>query len=147
MIIINKKTEKRTKLHAFNCPECGVDFGSYRNTSIFCSRKCSQKSQTKTKLRGETRICKKCGNEFYSKRSYDRRGYKRQFCSMVCTKNDISVPLGKFISYDGYWIVDNNKREHRLIYERFFGKIPCLKCTVLQTQGLSPLPCCPSATC
>lgn len=124
MKIVDQKTAKRTKLHTITCLQCKEVFGTYRNTRKFCSKVCVHKYQETSKLNGEMRSCIRCGKEFYAKKSEDRRGCVRSYCSMVCTKKDPTIPLGRYISYDGYWIVRGEKREHRVVYEAAYGPIP-----------------------
>ena len=130
MIIINKRTKSRTKLHFYNCLNCNKQFGSYRNKTKTCSEYCRRKLVGSLKSRSVKRICCSCGNTFLHKPSQDRRGFIHQFCSRKCRfpLKKLNLPLGQYLSFDGYIVVsrthDGRKqiKLHRLIMEEHIGK-------------------------
>jgi hypothetical protein len=40
---------------------------------------------------------------------------------MLCQRKDSSIPIGHYITYDGYWSI-GDKKEHRLIMEKHIGR-------------------------
>ena len=128
MNIVDKWSVKRTKLHERICIECGVTFYSYRNTRKLCSKKCVHAYQGKQKRNGDHVQCHKCGTLFWDSMSNINRSSGKRFCSKTCARKNPEIPIGRYISYDGYWIISHEGkkqvREHRVIYEKHFGKIP-----------------------
>ena len=130
MKIIGKRSVKRTKLHIHKCELCKDDFGSYRTYSKVCSFKCKALLNGLQKLSGENRNCKTCGCSFWAKKSEDRRGGIRSFCTKTCmnTNKKLGLPTGQYLSYDGYIVVstvgDGRKqiKQHRLIMENFLKR-------------------------
>lgn len=117
---MRKRDKKHTKLNVFSCLVCNSTFQGYyspREMPKTCSDICLRKRLSEQLRRGEIRQCKRCNKDFYSRPSEDRRGSIRQFCSMRCRRKDPSIPMGKYITYDGYWSV-KDKKEHRLIMEK-----------------------------
>lgn len=107
------------------CVICGNTF--YRNLTpsdlksgrgICCSHKCKIKRISDSKKRGEIRICERCGKEYYAKKSEDRRGYIRKYCSRKCWNN---TPKGNALSTDGYYCI-GCKKIHRIIMEKHLGR-------------------------
>lgn len=107
------------------CVICGNIF--YKNLTpsdlksgrgVCCSHKCKIKRISDSKKRGEIRLCVKCGKEYYAKRSNDRRGYIRKYCSRKCWNN---TPRGRAMSLDGYYVI-SCKKVHRIKMEKHLGR-------------------------
>lgn len=123
------------------CTECATSYtviDSRANKSLYCSRKCSDKSK-----RGKVNtICTNCGNEFHQKESQKKR-YKRShgyFCSTKCVaefrkkeyigdKNPNWKNIN--IGYDGYPLAyylpkfGKIKLHHKVVFEYLnINKIP-----------------------
>lgn len=127
MKIIGQRTKSKTKLHTLVCEVCSDVFGAYYTAKRCCSTKCAGELNGRGRRSGENRVCERCSGVFYSKKSEDRRGSVRSFCSLSCRRLDPSIPIGRYISYDGYWILtarSKQLREHRVVYEKAFGPIP-----------------------
>lgn len=130
MKIIGKRTEKRTKLHIHKCVLCGDDFGSYRISSKVCSKDCRISHNREINRRGMYRACKTCGKDFWVKKSEDRRGSVRTYCSMSCQfpNKKLGLPYGEYFSYDGYIVISTLKdgrkqiKKHRFIMENHLGR-------------------------
>ena len=130
MLIVNKKTEKRTKLHIKTCVVCNTQFGTYRNTGKVCSMNCRYKLNGITKSRSIYRECVTCHKDFLHKPSEDRRGSIHIFCSMKCRhpNKKLNLPVGQYFSYDGYIVMnrlpDGRKqiKIHRYTMEQFLGR-------------------------
>jgi hypothetical protein len=95
---------------------------------ISCSRECLNIILGLKNLRGKNRICEKCGKTYYCKKSDDKNGYVRKFCSIECAGK---TKMGRKISIDGYWVVHipkergswkNEMKEHRWIMEQYLGR-------------------------
>lgn len=127
MKIINQRTSKRTKLHFFKCPICKEDFGSYRNTSKVCSKKCSHLLNGILKYKSTQRKCVVCSTIFLHRPS---DADTHRFCSKKCQNHNkkFGLPTGKYFSYDGYIVLvrtpDGRKqiKEHRYIMEQHLGR-------------------------
>lgn len=130
MLIINKRSEKRTKLHVMVCPICLIEFGSYRNTSKVCSKQCSNKLNGLNKFKSITKKCVTCGRDFLHKPSQDKRGYKHTFCNITCRfpNKKLNLPRGQYYSYDGYIVLNKTQdgrkqvKLHRYIMEQSLKK-------------------------
>jgi hypothetical protein len=114
------KTLKKSKLFVKYCVVCSSKFNTYNKIKKTCCAECLKKI-AKPKKTGEFRNCLKCGIEFYSRLSEDRRGYKRKYCSKQCKRIYSDRPIGFFISSDGYWCLSNGKKLHREIYKKHFN--------------------------
>lgn len=125
MKIVDKRTDKQTKLHTKKCLFCGEIFGSYRNERKVCSIDCRTKHSASLKKTGGYRNCTTCNKEFYYRKSQDRRGYIKSYCTRGCMfpNKKLGLPYGQYYSYDGYIVVstvaDGRKqiKLHRLIME------------------------------
>jgi len=80
MLIINKRTNKKTKLHVRNCLQCDIQFGSYVNSSKLCSKKCSHIYIGLKLRKGKYINCVECKNLFWSRPSHNRRNATNKFC-------------------------------------------------------------------
>ena len=111
---------KKIKL---NCQICGQVLFKYktdidRGRGKTCSLKCKHILNGINKRNGEYRFCKRCGKKFWSKKSEDRRGVIRSYCSRYCYT---PVERGKAISIDGYYVV-NGKKVHRIMMEEHLDR-------------------------
>jgi hypothetical protein len=131
MLIINKQTPKRTKLHIKVCPICGIEFGSYRNTSKTCSSKdCWYKLSGMMVSRTTYRQCVICGKDFPHRPSEDSKGSIHTFCSMSCmnANKKLGLPFRQYLAYDGYIVMsatDDGRKQiklHRYLMEQFIGR-------------------------
>lgn len=130
MEIVDKKTDKHTKLHISSCSQCGNYFGHYRNRihkNIFCSKKCNIEYMINSKKSGFYRNCERCGNIFYVRKSYEKKASKREsyvkYCSKQCSRKNQSIKFGEgHITYDGYMAVKSGKKEHIVIMEKIIGR-------------------------
>lgn len=126
---------KSTKIE-INCKYCGnlfkikpSDFIRYGKNK-YCSRKCYLLEHSKI-----NRICLICGKLFYVKPSIVKKGYGK-YCSIKCVclsnlgkkhpkRKYPNWPIGRYIN-KGYIIISNKHNkilEHRLIWEKYFGKL------------------------
>lgn len=128
---MRKKTNKSAALREIICKICNKKFKDRKSPSevakgITCSKKCRGEAIRRGLRKGEYRECVKCGKSFYVRRSQDRRGYVTKFCSRLCNRKDTSIPIGRYISYDGYWVISQGKnrqfKEHRLVMEKVLGR-------------------------
>lgn len=120
-----KNKNKLCKLRERKCVVCGKIF--YKNIApseikmgfgIVCSKECLYKHLSKVNKRGEYRKCKRCGTLFYVRKSEDRRGVIRKYCSRKCY---LPTERGKALSIDGYYVI-NCKKVHRIIMEEHLGR-------------------------
>jgi hypothetical protein len=75
------------------CPVCGISFKAERKSRIYCSRKCSSRSQSKPSFTK----CEICERVFKFKRPIGRVA---RFCSNTCR--------GKWMTNSGKWSGENN---------------------------------------
>ena len=122
---MRKKTRKSSKLRELQCFVCGKTFQNYISPAELkysmrrvCSKECKAKLNSLDKTKGEYRICKRCGEEFWVRPSEDRRGYRRKYCSKKCHLPNLGKDI---LSTDGYYIKKNIK-VHRQIMEEYLGR-------------------------
>lgn len=115
------------------CPTCDTIFQKRRNTSIYCSRRCSALScqvlNLKPKLKNGIRItCECCGKSFYVPKY---RAESAKYCSKQCLAkihlaqfSDYRFkPTGKAPKkYKQICVNGKNVREHRFIMEQHLGR-------------------------
>lgn len=129
MKIIDKRTATRTKLRVVSCSNCGMSFGTHRNTTKNCSRVCATLTANIKRKKGGLRQCSVCDNQYHCSPSKDRNGLSK-FCSRNCQfKNKkMGLPTGEYLGYDGYIVVSRTKdgrkqiKKHRLMMEFFIGR-------------------------
>ncbi len=119
------KTNKSAKLRERECVVCKKIFwthispaGIASGRGKVCSMECKHKLNGIQKTKGEYRKCKRCGNDFWSRPSEDRRNCVRSYCSRKC---QCPTERGKAISTDGYYEI-SRKKVHRLIMEEHLGR-------------------------
>jgi hypothetical protein len=120
-----KPNNKLCKLRELRCVICDKVF--YRHIAPseistgrgkVCSKECKNILNSINKSKGKFRKCKKCGNDFWTRPSEDRRGYKKKYCSRFCYH---PTKRGSAISVDGYYVI-NNIKVHRTIMEDHIGR-------------------------
>jgi hypothetical protein len=120
-----KKVNKLPKLRKLKCVICGIIF--YRHISPseitggrgkVCGQKCKCILNGNQKRKGEFRKCIKCGKEYWSRPTDDRRGYIKKYCSRKCYH---PTKRGNAISYDGYLVI-NGVKVHRILMEKYLGR-------------------------
>jgi len=130
MLIVDKRTDKQTKFRVKTCPVCNIEYGTYRNDRVLCSRKCAFIHTGKLISKYVYRNCKTCNKPFRHKPSEDRRGSRHLFCSMSCRypNKKLNLPKGQYYSYDGYIVLnktDDGRHQiklHRYIMEQSLGR-------------------------
>jgi len=130
MLIVDKRTNKQTKLHFKTCPICKKNFGAYLITRKVCSKICKNKLNSIQKTNHTYRQCLTCGKDFKHQPSEDKRGSKHIFCSISCKypNKKLNLPRGQYHSYDGYIVLnttpDGRKqiKLHRYMMEQFLGR-------------------------
>ena len=122
---MRKHTSKSSKLRELTCVVCGKKFENYISPAEIragkgkvCSPECKARYISLRLRRGEYRKCVRCGKMFWAKRSEDRRGYVRKYCSRECY---IPTKRGEAISYDGYYVL-NGIKIHRTMMEAHIGR-------------------------
>ena len=87
------------RLNAQNrvCPICGVEYSPARETTLACSRVCSNKVRYENAK--EEFICDYCGNKYIANKHNVAR-YKKHYCSQDC-------------HYKAYW--EQNRNSHKVI--------------------------------
>lgn len=74
-----------SKLKAFICKRCKVEFKSYHKNRVYCSKKCLNKSLEKEKIILTCGFCKKDYEEYPSKlKVIKKRNHKITFCNKKC---------------------------------------------------------------
>jgi hypothetical protein len=120
-----KKANKLPKLRELKCVICSEIFYKHIAPSDIlsgrgkvCSKKCKGILNGIQKRKGEFRKCLKCGKEYWSRPTDDRRGYVKKYCSRKCY---IPTEKGEAISYDGYLVI-NGIKVHRILMEKNIGR-------------------------
>lgn len=71
------------------------------------------------------RVCEECGEEFYVRKAYIKRGDACRFCSVECMRKHMSEKPVRYKDSAGYVVVkrDGKKiREHRAVMEEHLGR-------------------------
>jgi hypothetical protein len=132
-----KAPNKRCKLRELECVMCGAQFAKHIAPSeikagrgTVCSKFCKNVLVSLQLRSSLERTCVTCGNVFLCKPSDDRSGAVRTHCSRACIypNKKLSLPVGKYKSYDGYVVInrtpDGRKqiKEHRYLFEQAIGR-------------------------
>lgn len=124
-----KDKNKLPKLRDLVCVICKSQFQRHISPSEIksgrgkvCSMKCKHLLNGIQKKSGEWRNCKTCGRKIWARKSEDRRGGIRGYCSKECFGTEKKE---RIMSTDGYWVVhtpNGDIKEHRWVMEQYIKR-------------------------